>query len=308
MRTTRIVFFASLVGVVSCTNSDRRSDRPWHEALPALRVSAGGAPEAATVWATVEAVPTPEIQFPALIRPDPNHISPVSSPVSGLIVRIRPEGHAPRHEVLAVVGQGSREAGREVPITVERDGIWHPRRQPRQLVWQNDTLGVLEEHGYWLAVGTVSDIEFRSIHPGDPASVQVAPDRHAARPGKVEWVRPPWTETPYSADIAVEFRAPETSRPDAWGPITVTVAAGPGDTVAAVPPSAVVQLPLGPAVFVPIGNGIYEVRWISTGPTAHGLIIAREGVSPGTSVVTRGLVHLVEAARDSLAKRERSKP
>ncbi|MGH7672470.1 MAG: hypothetical protein ACREMC_06190 [Gemmatimonadales bacterium] len=307
MRATQTVFFASLAVVASCSNSDSRN-RGWHEVPPALTVSVRGPAEAATAWATVEAVPAPEVQFSALIRPDPNHVSPVVSPVSGLIVRIRPERHARRREVLAVVGQGSREAGREVPVAAERDGIWHPRRQQRQLVWQNDTLGVLEEHGYWLAVGTVSDLEFRTIHPGDPASVQLAPDRHAGRPGKVEWVRPPWRETPYSADIAVEFRASETSRPDAWGPITVTVAAGPGDTVAAVPPSAVVQLPLGPAVFVPIGNGIYEVRWISTGPTAHGLIIAREGVSPGTSVVTRGLVHLVAAARDSLALRERSKP
>ncbi|MGH2607950.1 MAG: hypothetical protein ACRDHF_02570 [Tepidiformaceae bacterium] len=224
-----------------------------------------------------------------------------------MIVRIRPEGHTRPHEVLAVVSQGSWEAGREVPIAVERDGLWHPRRQPRQLVWQNDTLGVLEEHGYWLAVGTVSDVEFRAIHPGDPASVQVAPDRHAARPGKVEWVRPPWHESPYSADIAVEFRAPETSRANEWGSITVAVTAGPGDTVAAVPASSVVQLPPGPAVFVPIGNGVYEVRWISTGPSAHGLIIVRQGVSPGTSVVARGLVHLVEAARDSLAARAASK-
>src|SRR3990172_5915905 len=212
--TTRIGVLGagSVAALFACTGSDRPGSQAWHEPLPSLTVELRPPAEMATVWATVEAVPAPEVQFQALIRPDPNHVSPVASPVSGLIVRMRPEGHARRHEVLAVVGKGSREAGREVPVPAERDGIWHPRRQPRQLVWQSDTLGVLEEHGYWLAVGTVSDVEYQAIHPGDPASVQVAPDRHAARPGKVEWVRPPWTESPYSADIAVEFRAPER-----WG-------------------------------------------------------------------------------------------
>jgi hypothetical protein len=301
---TRLVLagLTPLAALLACTGSDRGGGKAWHEALPPLIVEIQGAAEMATVWASVEAVPAPEVQFQALVRPDPNHVTPVSSPVSGVIVRVRPEGHAHRRDVLAVVGAGSRVAGRDVPIALERDGIWHPRRQARQVVLQGDTLGVLEEHGYWLAVGTVSDVEYRAIHPGDPASVEVAPDSHAARPGKVEWVRPPWTESPYSADIAVEFRAPE-SRVHEWGPATVAVTAGPGDTVAAVPASSVVQLPPGPAVFVPVGTNRYEVRWISTGRSERGLTVVRDGVSPGTSVVAGGLVGLVEAARDSLARR-----
>jgi hypothetical protein len=302
---TRLVLVSliPLAALVACTGSDHRGGKAWHEAPPPLTVQIKGMAEVVTVWVTVEAVPAPEVRFQALIRPDPNHVTPVSSPVSGLIVRIRPEGHANRHDVLAVVGAGSREAGRDVPVAVERDGSWHPRRQPRQIVWQNDTLGTLEEHGYWLAVGTVSDVEYRAIHPGDPASVQVASDRNIARPGKVEWVRPPWTESPYSADIAVEFRASEASRADEWDPVTVAVTAGPGDTVAAVPASSVAQLPLGPVVFVPVGNGLYDVRWISTGPSVGAMVVVREGVRPGTSVVAHGLAGLVEAARDSLTRR-----
>ena len=294
----------SVAALLACTACDRSANRAPHEPLPSLTIQLRPPAEMATVWASVEAVPAPEVRFQALIRPDPNHVSAVPSPVSGVIVRIRPEGHARRHDVLAVVGQGSREAGREVPVAAVREGLWHPRRQPQQLVSQRDTLGALEEHGYWLAVGPVSDVEYRAIHPGDPASVEVGPDRHAARPAKVEWVRPPWTESPYSADIAVEFRAPEASRPDESGPVTVTVIAGPGDTAAAVPASAVVQLPPGPAVFVPVGSGVYEVRWISTGPSEHGMIVVRDGVSSGTSVVVRGLAALVEAARDSLAREQ----
>ena len=73
--------------------------------------------------------------------------------------------------------------------------------------------------------------------------------------------------------------------------------------MAAVPASAVVHLPLGPAVFVPAGIGRYEVRWIATGPSVDGKAIVREGLKPGTSVVAQGLAPLVEAARDSLARR-----
>lgn len=73
--------------------------------------------------------------------------------------------------------------------------------------------------------------------------------------------------------------------------------------MAAVPASSVVQLPLGPAVFVPVGSGIYDVRWVLIGPSVDGMIVVREGVRPGTSVVAHGLAGLVEAARDSLARR-----
>jgi len=294
----------SLTALLACTSADQPGSGGWHEAPPPLTIALSGPAEAATVWATVEAVPAPDIQFLALVQPDPNHLSPVAAPVSGVLLHIQAERHARRGETLAVVGQGSEVAGREVAVVGKQVGAWKPRRRQGQVVWQDDTLGLLEEDSYWLAVGTVSDLESGVIHADDPASVQLGTDRHAARPGRVEWVRRPGGGSPYSVDVAVEFRGTERSPVDQSGAVTVVVSpAHPQDTLAAVPATAVVQLPPGEAVFVPVGNGVYSVRWVSTGPSVAGLVVVREGVSPGMSVVARGLVGLVEAARDSLARR-----
>ena len=89
--TTRIGVLGagSVAALFACTGSDRPGSQAWHEPLPSLTVELRPPAEMATVWATVEAVPAPEVQFQALIRPDPNHVSPVASPVSGLIVRMQ---------------------------------------------------------------------------------------------------------------------------------------------------------------------------------------------------------------------------
>jgi hypothetical protein len=105
--------------------------------------------------------------------------------------------------------------------------------------------------------------------------------------------------------VAVEFRAPEGAFDSQPGPVTVIVTPGSDDSVAAVPASAVVQLQPGPAVFVPLGLGRYELRWVLTGPSVGDRIVVREGVTIGTSVVARGLARLLEAARDSVARREK---
>lgn len=308
MRTlARLTALIPLAVLVSCGKADERRANARPQAPVPLTVSIQGASEIQTVWATVEAVPAPAVQFKALIRPDPNHMVPITSPASGLIVRIRPEGHVARNEPVAVVVQRAPVAGREMTIAAKRDGVWHPRRQVRQLTLANDTLGVLEEHGYWLAVGAVSDIEYRVIHPGDPALVQLTDDRHDAKPARVEWVRPPWEDAPYSADVAVEFQGSD-SPPAGPGAITVIIIAGPGDSAAGVPASSVVHLPPGPAVFVAAGQGRYEVRWISTGPRVDGLVFVREGVQPGTSVVAGGVAALVGAALDSLERRTSRRP
>ena len=298
----RMIWPVALV-LVACRGAEP-NQKTWDETPPPLVVEIQGPADAATAWETVVSVPTPAVRFQALVRADPNHLTAVTSPVPGVVVRTRPEGHATSQDVLAVVGVGSRDTGREVRVVAGREGIWHPRRQLRTVVWRNDTLGVLQALGYWLAVGTVNDVEYRVIHPGDPAAVRAAPGRGALS-GKVEWVRPPWTENPYSADVAVEFYALEASVPDELSSVEVSVSAGLGDTVAAVPTSAVVQLPPGPAVFVPIEPHRYGVRWIAIGPLAGGLTVVRGAILPGTSVVARGLETLVSAARDSLARRRR---
>jgi hypothetical protein len=170
---------------------------------------------------------------------------------------------------------------------------------------QEDTIGVVEEHGYWLALGTISDIDAGVFHKNDAIVLRFAGDRHtSSRRGKVEWVRR-GAISPYSADVAVEFRAPEGAFDSQPGPVTVIVTPGSDDSVAAVPASAVVHLPPGPAVFVPLGLGRYELRWVFTGPSVGDRIVVREGVAIGTSVVARGLARLLEAARDSVARREK---
>ena len=133
--------------------------------------------------------------------------------------------------------------------------------------------------------------------------MRFAGDRHAnTRRGKIEWVRR-GAISPYSADVAVEFRAPEGAFDSQPGPVSVIVTPGSDDSVTAVPASSVVQLPPGPAVFVPLGLGRYEVRWVLTGPSLGGKVVVREGVAIGTSVVAHGLARLVEAARDSVERR-----
>ena len=287
---------------VSCSDG-RRADAPQQKPAP-LTISVQGPAEDRAAWASVEVIPVPAVQFTALIRPDPNHMSPLTSPTSGVISRIRPEGHVMRDEPVATIVQGAPATGRELTIAAKRDGVWHPRRQASQLTAANDTVGVLQEHGYWLAVGAVDAAEYRAIHPGDSALVQLTDDRHHAQRGRVEWVRAPWQDAPYTADIAVEFEGSD-SQPRALGAITVIVLAGPGDSGSGVPPSAIAHLPPGPAVFVPGGEGRYEVRWITTGPRMESLVFVREGLKPGTSIVARGLAPLVDAALDSLERRPR---
>ena len=298
----RFSVLLSLVTVVSCRDRPR-ADAPEEKPAP-LTISVQGPADDRTVWVSVEVRPVPAVQFTALIRPDPNHMSPLTSSTSGVISRIRAEGHVMRNEPVATIVQRAPNAGRELTIAAKRDGLWHPRRQPSQLTAANDTLGVLQEHGYWLAVGAVDAAEYRAIHPGDSALVQLTGDRHHAQPGRVEWVRAPWQDAPYTADIAVEFQGSD-SQPRAPGAITVIVIAGPGDSGAGVPPSAIAYLPPGPAVFVAGGEGRYEVRWITTGPRMDSLVFVREGLKPGASIVARGLALLVDAALDSLERRQR---
>ncbi len=296
----------SLVALLSCTGSEGSGGGGPHDPeLPMVTVKLEGPSEIATVWATVEVVPAPDIEFLALIRPDRNHVSPVAAPVSGVLTRVQPERHVRRRDTLAVLGVGSVEAGREVAVVAMQDGTWLPLRRQTQFVLQEDTIGVVEEHGYWLTLGTISDVDASVFHGGDTTLLRFVRDRHVSyRRGTVEWVRRGAT-SPYSVDVAVEFRAPEGAFDSLPGAVTVTVTPGTHDSLAAVPASAVVQLPPGPAVFVPLGLGRYEVRWVSTGPSVDGKVVVREGVRAGTSVVAHSLAPLVEAARDSLERRAR---
>lgn len=309
MRYRLIAGLGSLVTLFSCTTSEHSHGGRWQEAqLPAVTVTLKQSVEIATVWGTVEAIRAPAIQLLALIRPDPNHVFPITASISGVIIRIESEHHARQGATVALLGTGSKGA-RQVSVKSEKDGVWHARRHAGQVVSQGDTLGVVEEHGYWLAVGTVSDIDARAIQQGDPASLRFSRGPDSLQAGQVEWIRPPSAATPYWADVAVHFRAPEDVFMSPPGPVSVVVTpVGVGDTVPAVPASAVVQLPPGTAVFIPIGLRVYQVRWITAGPAVGGMVVVRDGVSSGTSVVVSGLGPLVEAAQDSLAAAPNARP
>lgn len=292
----------SFLAWVSCRGDGERPPPARRQAQAPLTISIQGPAENQTVWASVEVMPVPAVQFKALIRSDPNHMSAVMAPSPGLVTRIRAEGPVGRGEPIAVLAARAPALGRELAIPAKREGVWHPRRQVSQVIAANDTLGILEERGYALAVGAVSDQDYRAIHPGDSAIVELTDDRHQARRGKVEWVRPPWQDAPYTADVAVEFQESDSmQRPT--NPITVIVMAGPGDSGVGVPPSAIVHLPPGPAVFVAAGEGRYEVRWVSTGPRLDDLVYVREGLGIGVSIVAKGLAPLAAAALDSLERR-----
>lgn len=303
-----VVSFCALLA--ACTGSERSGEGPWHEAPPSITVNVSPEADAHVVLDTVRSLPAPEIRFPALLQPDPNHVTPVLAPVTGVLIRIADEHHVRGRETLAVMGQGSEPAGREVAVRGAKDGTWRPRRQPRQIVLQGDTLGLLEDHGFLLAVGAVSDIDAGVVHEDDPAVVLIGAEtdsKHHGRPARVESVCRAGPSS-YTFDVAVELRAPEAAFERSGFATVVVTPTGPGDSLAAVPASAVVHLPLGSAVFVPAGTGRYEVRWVVTGPSVHRKVVVREGVKAGTLVVAHGLAALVEAMRDSLARRERPTP
>ena len=173
------------------------------------------------------------------------------------------------------------------------------------VTWQGDTVGLLEELGYRLAVGSVSDEEARFIHRGDPAWVSFPEVPGRSRPGRVEWVRGPQVPNRYSADVAIEYREAEgVAVGSRFSTVTVRPT-GPQDSVAAVPAGAVVRLPLGDAVFVPVGPGLYEARWVVVWPGEASVVSVRAGLGPGTVVVVSGLTALA-AARDSLSQSVRA--
>jgi hypothetical protein len=252
---------------------------------------------------TARTVRAPAVEFAALTQADPNHTLVVAAPSTGAVVEIDSARHVRKGDALAHIHQES--AGSAAPLTIRAplDGIWWPRWQAGQVVSKGDTIGLIQEHGFGLAVGSVPDIEAGAIHPGDPATVRVEGAGREIRVGRVDWIR----RQAYSVEVAADFRELEASmdRPRS-ARVTVTPA-GPGDSVAAVPASAVVRLPPGSAVFVPVAAGVYEVRWIVAMSRRDRIVSVREGIAAGTPVASRYIVLLAQAARDSLARRQEAR-
>jgi hypothetical protein len=295
------VSLSALAVLIACAGSER-SNQPWDE-LPRVVVAISAQAESTIVRDTVAALPAPEIRFPALTEADPNHAILVTAPSTGVITRMKLGGPVAAGDTLAVIGQDSVAQGRLLPVFPRRSGTWHARVHTGQLVWKDDTLGLLEEHTYWLAVGSVSDQDAAFIDAGDQSWVRLDQDRKAMRPGRVEGVRGPDAQHPYRAEVSVDFRAPRGSLEPGRVASVIVRPADPEDSVAGVPAAAVVHLPLGSAVFVRLSPGLYEARWVLPGPASRDMIVVRSGVPPGTLVVTHGLAALFAAARDSLEKR-----
>jgi len=121
----------------------------------------------------------------------------------------------------------------------------------------------------------------------------------------VEAVDPPGMVYTYSAQVAVEFSAPQAPWSAAMHEVNVVVRpAGPEDSLAAVPALAVVRLASGDAVFVRAGPGRYRLQWIATGPVTGGLVTVRDGLPVGSMVVIGGIEALSTVARDSIRARQ----
>ena len=304
MRVLRVFAAAALA---ACGTSERSGGRPWHGAPPELTVAVAGAAESLVVLDTARSAPAPEVRFSALVQADPNHVTAVTAPAIGVLVKVAPVLDARPGDTLAAVRPDSPPGRRLVAVTSPLDGRWQPRRHEGQLVWREDTLGLIERHGYWWAVGMVADVEAVAIHTGDPALVGEAENPRRYGPGRVEWVERPLGGARYSAGLAVEFRAsPSVVTRGAAVEVLVTPS-HPGDSLAAVPASAIVQLPRGAAAFVRISPGLYRVRWVAAAPLDEKTILVRDGIEPGEVVAVRGLGALMAAARDSL-ERSAAKP
>ncbi len=290
-----------VLSLAGCAD-ERGRQRGWHDEPPRLVVQVASAASLRLVRAV--RVLAPPIRFAALVEPDPHHGWAVTAPIEGKVVRIDSTVHARRDRSVALVRPRSAQAGAASTVVAPTDGTWRPRRSLGEFVWRGDTLGVVWEHGYFLAVGSVDDLVSAFVHRDDPATVQAGDGR--VRSGRVERVFPPGSFYPYSTQVAVEFAIGEDSAGSgAMRAAEVTVMPrGAQDSIVAVPAAAIVRLALGHAVFVPAGGGRYEVRWITPGPRVGSLVTVRDGLEAGVAVVAGGIERLALAARDSLARDE----
>jgi hypothetical protein len=277
-------FVVSLIALLCCSQSDGGA-RPWHGEQPKLWISVALPTDAGI--ATVAALSAPPVRFDALVQPDPNHILEIAAPTSGTIVQIRADSTVYRGDTLALVERKSDGSVDRAWVVATHDGTWRSSRRAGQFAWEGELLGLLEQRGYWLAVGTVSDLEAQLIHSSDPALIERR-GVGLSLAGRVEAVGRPGNRYVYLVEVAVEFRVPRDSAPDRWRDVTVLVTpTDPRDSVAVVPATAVVQLAPGSAVFVPIGSDRFDLVWVSTGPPVNDREISiTSGIRPGMKVVT----------------------
>lgn len=248
---------------------------------------------------SVRRVQAPTLRFSATLRSDPSHIHALQAPIRGILVRVAPERHVDAGDTVALIRPDRDTAAPNVAIVVTHEGKWVPRRRAKQLVLR-DTVGLLEEHDYLLAVGMVTDVEAAVIHEGDPGLIELGDVLQLRQRGNVAWVRGPDERMPFSAEVAFGIQSPLLSTGQQ---VTVAVTpVGPQDSLLAVPPSALVQMAHGTAVFVAVGPNLYEARWVTSSQLGTEVSFVRGAIAAGSRVGVDGLTPLVDTVRDSLQK------
>lgn len=297
---TAVVLVAILVS--GC----REKQRDWapDEPPPPLTVSATVVTESlTTVRATL--VLAPDVSFEASLQRDPDRRLVIVAPAAGTLSNVVTGHHTRIGNPLATMTMVRGAVQRDSVLAATIDGQWVPIEHQGQRLQSGDTIGVIRQHGFWLAVGQVGDPLYRAIHRDERATIRFANRSRRQRDftGIVQWVTPPGTTYRFYAEVGVSFEAPEESMSETESN-ALSVIIRPGgarDSLPAIPKEAIVVLPpFGPAVFEPLSDGDYRIHWIWPGPVAGTLTTVREGLRGGTMVLTRGLQELREVARDSL--------
>ena len=280
------------------TGCAERTGNGWHEKNLPLILVVDDSVEAVIGLDSVRAVPAPPVEFAALTVRDRHHGRPILAEDSGIVLQIR---SGPVEPGDSLVWWSYAQGHDSVAISCCA-GQWVPRRKVGDRFWPRDTLGLIEEDGFWVAEGAVNDYEGQEIHPGDPGLVRLWGDPDSLLPAHVEWVRRPFTSSG-NTSVGVEFvHARDSLHRGVAAMVTVTPS-GPQDSLPAAPDKALARLSNGLAVFLPAGPHRYEVRFVFIGPFLGNRVILREGLFGKEVLVVRGVEILKRVADDSLRQR-----
>lgn len=272
----------------------------WHDdAKVPLIVSVDEQTRSEIQLDSLRRLPSPPVEFAATTVQDRNHPYPILAPDSGTLIRVWPKDSVQAGDTVALWRRGADS----LALVASRQGRWLPARRVSTELWPRDTVGVIEEDGFWLAEGSLNEFEGRDVHVGDPATVKLWGDPDTLVQGRVEWVRRPFARPDGRATVGVEFSHIRNAQHTGAAALVRVTPTGPTDSVLAAPEGALVRLASGFAVFIPRPGGGYEARFVFIGPTVGNLVVLRDGVEERTLVVTNGIEGLKRSAEDSLRQR-----
>lgn len=235
------------------------------------------------------------ITFAAIIRPDPDHYTPVVASITdgGLALRVADAGVVRVGDTLVLVRLQGGDSLRALVAT--KSGAWWPRPRTSGRVEPGDTVGILQHEGRFIADGRVEGLEASALSIGDSALlIPSAPRSSAPLRGRVEAAR----ASSYGTDVSVHFHGQNRGlRPNDLVSVTLFVES---PSLKRVPASAVVALSWGSAVLIPDSGRGFRVRFVdvdSHGPTGR---IVHQGLEDGSPVVEAPSPQLVAAAESTL--------